>query len=338
VFDTRTRRLDSVMEASPQKLRSARVIVTGAGGVIGQRLVGALAACGADVVGIDIREPIDARVSGVHYVIADAGSADVLVKELAGSDVVYHLAYLMGEEANADPVGATRINTLGGATMLDACVKARVGRLLLASSVSVFGSTCDYAKSNLPLGDRAPKLGSKGISVYGAGKIYLELLAEHFTRRHGLTVGGLRPGAVIGANRTSGRAKTVANIVSSAVRKRKVEVNNGKAAFSAIHLDDVVGAFIALATVNSKLLNEQPFFNLAGDQATVRSFCAEVEKAVPDATFHIGDGDSDELFGTTAFVKDEGIHRMVGYQRRYRTLRAAIDAEVKELSAGPSCV
>jgi nucleoside-diphosphate-sugar epimerase len=122
------------------------------------------------------------------------------------------------------------------------------------------------------------------------------------------------------------------------VRKRKVEVNNGKAAFSAIHLDDVVGAFIALATVNSKLLNEQPFFNLAGDQATVRSFCAEVEKAVPDATFHIGDGDSDELFGTTPFVKDEGIHRMVGYERRYRTLRAAIDAEVKELSAGPSCV
>lgn len=316
------------------ELASARVVVTGAGGVIGSRLVRHLAERGADVTAIDLRQPArDAEVDRVRYVVADIGNAQGLQAQLAGADVVYHLAYLMGEEANADPVAASRVNALGGTTMLQSCLDAKVGRLLLASSISVFGSTQDYAASELPLGDSAPKLGSKGITVYGAGKIYLELLAEHYSRRHGLLVGGLRPGAVIGCSRTTGRAKTVANIVATAVKERHVSLQNGKAAFPAIHVDDVVGAFLALATADPHALADQSFFNLAGDQATIRSFCNEVGTILPDVRFDILDGDSDELFGTTAFVKDEGIHQTIGYQRRYPSLRAAIKAEVEELTA-----
>lgn len=316
------------------ELASARVVVTGAGGVIGSRLVRRLAERGADVIAIDLRQPArDAEIDRVRYVVADISNAQGLQVQLAGADVVYHLAYLMGEEANADPVAASRINTLGGTAMLQACLEAKVGRLLLASSISVFGSTHDYAKSELPLGDRAPKLGSKGITVYGAGKIYLELLAEHYSRRHGLLVGGLRPGAVIGCSRTTGRAKTVANIVAAAVKERQVSVQNGKAAFPAIHVDDVIGAFLALATADPSALADQSFFNLAGDHTTVRSLCNEVGAILPDVRFDILDGDSDELFGTTAFVKDEGIRQIIGYQRRYPSLRAAIKAEVEELTA-----
>lgn len=322
------------MKASMGELASARVVVTGAGGVIGSRLVRRLVELGAEVTAIDLRQPVrGTEINGVHYVVADVSDAERLQSQLAGADVAYHLAYLMGEEANADTVAAARINTLGGTTMLQACLDAKVGRLLLASSISVFGSTQDYSKSELPLGDRAPKLGSKGITVYGAGKIYLELLAEHYSRRHGLLVGGLRPGAVIGCSRTSGRAKTVANIVATAVREQRVSVRNGKAAFPAIHVDDVIGAFIALATAHPSALADQPFFNLAGDYATVRSLCNEVAEILPDVSFDILDGDSDELFGTTAFVKDDGIHRMIGYQRRYPSLRAAIKAEIEELTA-----
>lgn len=319
------------------ELASARVVVTGAGGVIGSRLVRRLAERGAEVTAIDLRQPArDAEIDRVRYVVADISNVQRLQVQLAGADVVYHLAYLMGEEANADPVAAARINTLGGTAMLQACLEAKVGRLLLASSISVFGSTYDYANSELPLGDRAPKLGSKGITVYGAGKIYLELLAGHYSRRHGLLVGGLRPGAVIGCSRTSGRAKTVANIVATAVKERQVSVRNGKAAFTAIHVDDVIGAFLALATVDSSLLAGQSFFNLAGDYATVRSFCNEVAAILPEVRFDILDGDSDELFGTTAFVKDDGMRQIIGYQRRYPSLRAAIKAEVEELTAGSS--
>jgi UDP-glucose 4-epimerase len=321
------------------ELASSRVVVTGAGGVIGSRLVRRLVERGADVTAIDLRQPArGAEIDRVRYVVADIGNAQSLQAELAAADVVYHLAYLMGEEANADPVSAARINTLGGTTMLQACLDAKVGRLLLASSISVFGSTQDYSKSELPLGDRAPKLGSKGITVYGAGKIYLELLAEHYSRRHGLLVGGLRPGAVIGCSRTTGRAKTVANIVATAVKERQVTLQNGKAAFPAIHVDDVVGAFLALASADPGAFADQSFFNLAGDHTTVRSFCNEVGEIFPDARFDILDGDSDELFGTTAFVKDEGIHQIIGYQRCYRSLRAAIKAEVEELTAESSAI
>jgi nucleoside-diphosphate-sugar epimerase len=315
-------------------LDSARIVVTGAGGVIGSRLVGYLAGCGARVTAVDMRPPAEAaRLAGVRYVVADIGAPDMLREQLGGADIVYHLAYLMGQEANADPVLATRVNALGGASILQACLDARVGRLLLASSVSVFGSTRDYPQDQLPLGDRAARLGSKGISVYGAGKVYLELLAEHYSRQHGLSVGGLRPGAVIGCSRTTGRAQAVANIVATAATRRHVVIANGKAAFPAIHVDDVVGAFVALATIGPDVLREQAFFNMAGDYATMRSFCDEVARLVPEARFDIADGEEDELFGTTAFVKDDGVSRMVGYQRRYRSLREAIGAELDELSA-----
>lgn len=315
-------------------LGSARIVVTGAGGVIGSRLVGRLAGLGARVTAVDIRPPADdARIDGVGYVVSDIGAGDMLRAQLAGADVVYHLAYLMGQEANADPVLATRINALGGTAVLQACLEAKVGRLLLASSVSVFGSTSDYRQDELPLTDRSARLGSKGISVYGAGKVYLELLAEHYSRRHGLTVGGLRPGAVIGCSRTTGRARMVANIVATAATERHVVIENGKAAFPAIHVDDVVGAFVALATADAGVLREQAFFNMAGDYATIRSFCNEVARFLPDTRFDIRDGEDDELFGTTAFVMDEGIRRLVGYERRHRSLRAAIRAELDELSA-----
>ncbi len=314
-------------------LRSSRVVVTGAGGVIGSGLVRGLAALGATVTAIDRHHPDPAPTGeNVRCVTADVTDAERMRDLLAGADIVYHLAYLMGEEANRDPVAAARINVLGGTTVLQACLDGGVGRVLLASSISVFGSTADYREDELPLSDRSPRLGSKGISVYGAGKAYLELLAEHYTRRHGLLVGGLRPGAVIGRSRTTGRARTVANIVSTAVHTRRLSFGNGREAFTAIHVDDVVGAFLALGEAPAPAFRETAFFNLAGDHATVRSLCEEVAALVPGVTLDIADGDSDELFGTTPFIRDDGIHRTVGFTRRYPSLRAAVAAEVAELT------
>lgn len=310
------------------RLKAAKVVVTGAGGAIGSRLVRRLAEMEAMVSAVDLQKPgPDQEVKGVRYLQSDIMDIEALRADLDGADIVYHMAYLMGEEANRDPVSAARINTLGGTTMYQACLEAGVGRVLMASSATVFGSQHDYADSREPLGDQALQLGARGIPVYAAGKIYLEKVARHYTKRHGLTVGGLRPGAVIGCSRSTGRAKAVANIVGSAASGNTVRLNNGRAAFQAIHVEDVVGGFLALATADQQVLREVPFFNLAGDYATIRSYCDEVAQVLPDAQFEISDGDRDELFGSSPFVLDDGIHRLVGYDRRYTSLREAIRAE-----------
>ncbi|WP_322989950.1 NAD(P)-dependent oxidoreductase [Hoeflea sp.] len=314
-------------------LQSAKVIVTGAGGAIGSRLVRRLAGLGAAVTAVDLHMPDPGqRPDGVTCVAADIMDVDTLRPHLGGADIVYHLAYLMGEEANSDPVAAARINTLGGTQLFHTCLEAKVGRMLMASSVSVFGTRRDYQPNNLPLDDHAAQFGAKGIPVYAAGKIYLEKVAGHYLSRHGMLIGGLRPGAVIGCSRNTGRAKTVANIVAAAASGETVRLDNGRAAFQAIHVDDVVSAFVALATVAPATLKQMPFFNLAGDYATVRSYCDEVARVLPEARFEITDGESDELFGSSPFVADDGIHRLIGFERRYRSLNQAIEAEAGDLA------
>ncbi|MDP2118443.1 MAG: NAD(P)-dependent oxidoreductase [Hoeflea sp.] len=314
-------------------LQAARVVVTGAGGVIGSLLVRRLAQLGAAVTAVDLHSPDPVQqLPSVDYIAADVMDVGSLRPHLDRADIVYHLAYLMGEEANADPVGAARINTLGGTQIFQACLEARAGRVLMASSISVYGTQSDYQPHNLPLNDTAPQFGARGIPVYAAGKVYLEKVAGHYRNQHGLLIGGLRPGAVIGRGRSTGRAKTVANIVSAAASGQTVRLDNGKAAFQAIHVDDVVGAFLALATVDPATLYQAPFLNLAGDYATVRSYCDDVARVLPDARFEIADGESDELFGSSPFVMDDGIHRMVGFERRHRSLNQAIRAEVDELA------
>jgi nucleoside-diphosphate-sugar epimerase len=282
------------------------------------------------VTAVDLHPNSD-QIENVRYVSADASDAKALHPALDGADIVYHLAYLMGEEANRAPVAAARINAVGGTGLLQNCLEAGVKRVLLASSVTVFGSRHEYAAQDLPLGDGAAKLGANGIAIYGAGKVYMELVAGYYARQQGLLVSGLRPGAVIGASRNTGRAKTVANIVATALSGETVEVALGKAAFQAIHIDDVVGAFMAMACSDPAALSGGRFFNLAGDYATMRSFCDEVAAQLPGARFDIADGDSDELFGSAPFVLDDGIYNVVGYTRRYRTLREAIAAEIEEL-------
>lgn len=313
-------------------LKSAKIVVTGAGGAIGGRLVRSLLSGGAHVTAVDLHLPhtaVDpAKLRCVEADIADSGAIRDAVD---GADIVYHLAYLMGEEANRDPVAAARINAVGGTSMLQTCSEAGIGRVVLASSVTVFGSRSDYKPEQLPLGDDAAPLGAKGVSVYGAGKVYMELVAGFYAREHGMTITGLRPGAVIGASRKNGRAKTLANVVATAASGQTVSIPNGRAAFQAIHIDDVVGAFVALASAGANALAGGRFFNLAGDYATMRSFCDEVVALLPGSRFEIEDGDADELFGSVPQVLDEGISKVVGYTRRHRSLRDAISAEIEEI-------
>jgi len=123
-----------------------RVLVTGAAGFIGSHIVVELLATGADVVALDgwhpaaHRGPPPPAVAGVPLLVADVRDRAALDTALAGVDVVVHQAAMVGLGADVqDLPDYAGCNDLGTAVLLAAMAAAGVRRLVLASSMVVYG-------------------------------------------------------------------------------------------------------------------------------------------------------------------------------------------------------
>ncbi|MGW3652040.1 NAD-dependent epimerase/dehydratase family protein [Streptomyces sp. NPDC000878] len=105
-----------------------RVLVTGGAGFIGSHVVEALTARGHEAVVFDLRDGLDVR------------DAEAVAAALAGVDAVCHQAAMVGlGKGFGDAVEYVSRNDLGTAVLLSAMADARVGRLVLAGSMVVYG-------------------------------------------------------------------------------------------------------------------------------------------------------------------------------------------------------
>ena len=120
-----------------------RVLLTGAAGFIGSRIRAALADAGHDVVAIDMMLPAahgeGAELpDGVQHV--DVRDAAAVAGVLGGVDVVCHQAAVVGAGGNtADAPSYASHNDLGTAVLLAEMFAAGCQRLVLASSMVVYG-------------------------------------------------------------------------------------------------------------------------------------------------------------------------------------------------------
>src|SRR5215211_7366714 len=128
---------------------SNHVLITGGAGFIGSHLADALLARGHRVRALDNLSPqVHGENSGrptylhdqVELVRGDVRDAEAVRRALKGVDVVYHLAAAVGVGQSMYEIAQyTSINNLGTAVLLEALAADPVQRLVVASSMSLYG-------------------------------------------------------------------------------------------------------------------------------------------------------------------------------------------------------
>jgi dTDP-L-rhamnose 4-epimerase len=135
---------------------AAVLLVTGGAGFIGGAVVKAALAAGhrvrvLDSLRSDVHGAGRAEPPGVEFVAGDVRDADRLDAALAGVDVVSHQAAKVGLGVDiGDTPDYVSSNDLGTAVLLAGMAAAGVGRLVLASSMVVYGEGA-YRSSRGPV-------------------------------------------------------------------------------------------------------------------------------------------------------------------------------------------
>ncbi|OYY91642.1 MAG: epimerase [Sphingomonas sp. 28-66-16] len=161
-----------------------RIVVTGAGGFVGQALLRALGP-DHDVLAIDH------RLNGHAGLEGDLGDPALLAAAFSKRcEAVVHLATVPGGAAEADPARAKQVNVDAAMALIDAAAQAgRCPRFVFASSIAVFGDPLP------PLVDDATPIAPT--MVYGAHKAMMEQWIATQTRRGAISGVSLRlPGIV----------------------------------------------------------------------------------------------------------------------------------------------
>jgi dTDP-L-rhamnose 4-epimerase len=126
-----------------------RILITGGAGFIGSHLADALLRRGYSVRAFDnltpqvhgnLGGPPDYLDDDVELVEGDMRDPERVQAALRGVDAVFHLAAMVGVGQSMYEIARyTAVNNLGTAILLDALIKHPVERLVVASSMSIYG-------------------------------------------------------------------------------------------------------------------------------------------------------------------------------------------------------
>jgi nucleoside-diphosphate-sugar epimerase/predicted dehydrogenase len=245
------------------RFRGRKVLVTGASGFIGGRLVERLHLDeGADVVAMVNQYGHAARLARLPVTMAQAGlnDAPAIDRAVAGTKIVFHLAY---------DRSTPRANVSGANHLLEACRKHGVERFVYISTMAVYEpmppTEIDVTEEFQPPPSR---------SSYAETKREIEGAVLDFGKLHGLEVSILQPTIVYGPFGGAFTMVTAERMSQGAL----VLPNDGGGWCNAVYVDDLVDAML-LAAYRPEALGER-FLISAAEPVTWRDYYAAHEASL----------------------------------------------------------
>lgn len=316
-----------------------RLLVTGGSGFIGSAIRRAALASGLDVIGLS-RHPAAIDAGLVRGDLADRAT---LASAMRGIDVVIHAAGLAHRPAGAPDAEFLHANEAGTRAVVETAAAAGVGRVVVVSSVAVYGPDATVANEDTPC---------RPAGVYAVSKWRGEMAAREVAARTGLSLAIVRPATVIGA----GDPGSLARLARQLLARRILALPEGRARKCVIDVDDVASASLRLALSP----DDAEVYNLAGGPVTLDEIVAVLVEAldlppprlrVPGVALRLGLA---ALSPVAAHVRAAGmvahairawladqIYETTKYEARYGPLihvdwRTAVRREAQSITAGRS--
>jgi UDP-glucose 4-epimerase len=249
-----------------------RVLVTGAAGYLGSRLIESLSArraAGRGIDGIvasDLREvPPERRLPGIEYAaldVRDPSLTEILAHHRI--DTVVHLAAIVTPGPKSNRELEYSVDVLGTKNVLDACVAAGTGKIIVTSSGAAYGYHADNPEW---LSETDPVRGNEEFAYSHHKRLVEEMLAQYRQTQPQLKQVIFRVGTILG--------ETTRNQITALFeRPRLIAIRGSKSPFVFIWDRDVVGAIEhAIDTDRAGI------YNVAGDGAlSIQEIAARLGK------------------------------------------------------------
>ncbi len=224
-----------------------RALVTGGHGFVASHLARALLERGDSVTVLDLPAPplsglalqgVAPEVELVEADLRDAGAVAATV-EGAEFDVVFHLAAqtLVGP-AMADPAATFEANVLGTWNLLEACRRAEVPAVVVASSDKSYGPS-----EELPYRET---MQLRPASPYEASKAAADAIALSYRPAYGLPVAVTRFANIYGGGDLN-FSRLIPEAVAALLDGRRPQIrSDGSPERDFLHVDDAVAAYLAI--------------------------------------------------------------------------------------------
>lgn len=272
----------------PDSPTGERVLVIGGRGFVGSHIVRTLVRAGirpqlfgppmmedrlADIVGhFDEHEGSIESAEGLRQAFRKSGAQSVISCAAHG---VGRLGLMQSGEAEAD--AAMAINVMGLHKLMSCASEANVRRVVWMSSTVVYGPSSAYPVQPVDEDERpAPR------TFYGLTKTMAEEVATFYSRRHDLSVVGLRLPLILGPGLWyEGAAAKLAQMFDAARTGAPYCLRFHNESVDLMHVSDVAAAVMAVLWYPGHL---DPTYNLEGFKARASELVAELVRQEPEAS------------------------------------------------------
>jgi nucleoside-diphosphate-sugar epimerase len=277
------------------------ILVIGATGFIGPRLIRKLIARGETVVGMDLNPGAAAFADvpiGAPVLRGDVTQFEDVMRTVLDvkPERLINLAYGLGM-GEGNPHQVMRLDILGMDNCFEAARLAGVKRVVYASSIAVSGQQSNF-------GDRLANEDDPvyGTTQYAMHKMFNEFQAKKYVKNYGMSITGVRPANVTGPDKVRGSTDHVL-IMTEAARGKPVHLPAKGLMRLLIHVEDMAEVFTRI------LLADAPrhhLYNSGGIPISLGELADVVRGFLPDAQITFAK-DGNYLVDNSRLTKEFGI-------------------------------